>query len=505
VDDQPGYLVPWRRMHLPNIRAMSEHSDQISAAEFLESSELTARLLRRLTSSPGVINIQEIFETYARLSAFTTRARRLLDDLLTRYSIDDGSAPGSLPLVMEQPWMLNLNTSLTNSNSFLSTTNNSFSATTNEFVSRPILSSSAASQFVPSASSSSHESQPGLATGTVSKHELSHETKAEQLDSVSSSATSGKFRIRRKPGRVSSEVTAAVTQNVQRDPVSEPAKGLTLRVGAAARLGEEEKGITPADPPPAPVGNPASEPAKGLTLYPRATARLGEEEIGTPVKANDAKIATVKNTDSVFAAPADLPLASLPQAPSPVQRGLPDEDVNTSGVLSSDAAEKGPPASQSSNPGRVFSPLNRINETTRLTLGKIGIPRPGLDVSRIAAIQEQIVPAHDQRRQPDSFRTGNADGRTALAEPRQPDLVWRRNAAGRTARELLSAASNGSSSQRELAGGRSSTAQPPPSSQTVKTESVNSGRREAGAEITAEGILRSISNTLLVERDRRGY
>jgi hypothetical protein len=413
---------------------------------------------------------------------------------------------------MEQPWMLNLNTYLTNSNSFLSTTNNSFSATTNEFVSRPILSSSAASQFVASASSSSHQSQPGLATGTVSKHELRHETKAEQLDSVSSSATSGKFRVSRAPGRSSSEVTAAVTQNVQRDPESEPAKALILRVGAVARLGEEEIGMIPAESPPAPVGNPAPEPAKGLTLYPRATARLGEEEKGTPAKANDAKIATVKNTDSLNAAPADLPLVSLPQAPSLVQRGLPDEDVNTSGVVSSAATEQdrsadpNRPLSQRIDSSRVFSPLNRINETTSLTLSKnIGISRPGPEASRIAAIQEQLVLSHDQRRQPDSFRTGNADGRTALAEARPPDLVWRRNAVGRTARELLSAASNGSSPQRELAGGGSSTAQPPPSSQTVKTESVSSGRREAGAEITAEGILRSISNTLLVERDRRGY
>jgi hypothetical protein len=500
---------------------MSEHSDQTSGADFLQSSELTARLLRRLTSSPGVINIQEIFKTYARLSAFTTRTRLLLDDLLTRYRIDDGSALGSLPLVMEQPSMLNLNTYLTNSNSFLSTTSNSFSATTNEFVSRPILSSSAATQFVPPASSSSHRSQTGLATGTVSKHE----TKTEQLDSESSSSTSGTFRVRRGPGRSSKEVAAAVTQNVQRDPVSEPAKALTLRVGAAARLGEEEKGTiaepkdatiatakstasvvaTPADLPLAPAtqnvqGNLVSEPGKALNLYPGATARLGEEEIGTTAKANDAKIATVKNTDSVNAAPADLPFVSLPQAPSLVQRGLPDEDVNTSLVVSSDAIEKGrsdkpkgrPP--QRIDSSRVFSPRNRINESTSLTLSKTsGIPRPGPEVSRIASIQEQIVPAN------------SPDGRIALAEPRRPDFVWRRNADGRTARELLSAVSNSSWLQGEPAAGGSSTAQPPPSSQTVIPESVSSRGRQAGAEITAEGILRSISKTLLVERDRRGY
>jgi hypothetical protein len=496
-----------------------------------------------------VINIQQIFETYARLTAWTTRARLLTDDLLTRYSIDDGSAPGSLPLVMEQPWMLNLNTYLTNSNSFLSTTNNSFSATTNEFVSRPILSSSAASQFVPPASSSSHPSQTDLGLGTVSKHE----TKTEQLDSVSSSRTSEKFRIRRKPGRVSSEGAAAVTQNIPRDPVSEPAKALTLRAGASARLGDEEKGTTakandariatvrntasviavPADLPLAPAAqdvqrNPVSE---ALTLYPGVTARPGEGEKGTTAKANDAKIATAKNTDSVIAAPADLPLASRQHSQSTVQRVLPDEDVNTSPVGSSNATAKGRsvnskrPASQRINSSRVFSPLNRINEITSLTLSKtVGIPRPGPEVSRTASIQEQIVPAHSQERLPDSSRIRNVDGRavaelppldfvrrgnaaarTALAEPGRPDFVWRRNADGRTTRELLSAVSNSSSLQGELAAGGTSTAQSPPSSQSVIPESVSRRGQPAGAEITAEGILRSISKTLLVERDRRGY
>ena len=92
--------------------------------DFLEPSALTARLHRRLSSSPGVIDIQDILKTYARLTKWAAHARLLIDDLLTRYSIDDGSAPGNLTLVTEQPWMLNLNTYLTDRNSFSSTANN---------------------------------------------------------------------------------------------------------------------------------------------------------------------------------------------------------------------------------------------------------------------------------------------------------------------------------------------------------------------------------------------
>ena len=101
-------------------------------ADVFQSSELAARLLRRLTTSPGVIDTQRLFKTYARLTEVITHAHPLLHDLLARYFIDVDPTLQNLPLVNDQPWMLNLNTYLTNNSSVssTSTTNNSFFTST---------------------------------------------------------------------------------------------------------------------------------------------------------------------------------------------------------------------------------------------------------------------------------------------------------------------------------------------------------------------------------------
>jgi hypothetical protein len=107
-------------------------AEQTSAEDVLQSSELAARLLRRLVVSPGVIDTQRLFKTYARLTEVLTHTHPLLHDLLARYYVDDDSTLQNLPLVMDQPWMLNLNSYLTNNSSVssTSTTNNSFFTST---------------------------------------------------------------------------------------------------------------------------------------------------------------------------------------------------------------------------------------------------------------------------------------------------------------------------------------------------------------------------------------
>ena len=107
------------------------------------TSELAVRLLRRLIASPGVIDTQRLFKTYARLTQMVTHAHPLLHDLLARYHVDDDSTLQDLPLVMDQPWMLNLNTYLTNNSSVSSTTNNS--TFTNTAINQSILQSTTSS------------------------------------------------------------------------------------------------------------------------------------------------------------------------------------------------------------------------------------------------------------------------------------------------------------------------------------------------------------------------
>src|ERR1044072_1579043 len=66
-------------------RALVACGAQTRVSEYTETvtSELAVRLFRRLTTSPGVIDTQRLFRTYARLTEVITHP--LLHDLLARY------------------------------------------------------------------------------------------------------------------------------------------------------------------------------------------------------------------------------------------------------------------------------------------------------------------------------------------------------------------------------------------------------------------------------------
>jgi hypothetical protein len=107
---------------------MNEGTEKATAQDVLQSSELNARLLRRLTASPGVIDVQMLRQIPVRRMGSPAPLVSLFDELTARYGIDDGSM-GNQPLVLEQPWIQNVNSYLTNYNSF--------SSTTNQFISIP--------------------------------------------------------------------------------------------------------------------------------------------------------------------------------------------------------------------------------------------------------------------------------------------------------------------------------------------------------------------------------
>ena len=161
---------------------MSEHTERTSVEDVLQSSELAARLLRRLIASPGVIDTQRLFRTYARLTEMITHAHPLLHDLLARYTIDDDSTLQNLPLVADQPWMLNLNTYLTNNNSS---------------------SSSSSSSSWLSSSSLSSSSSPSTSTTNNSFFDSTSINQSILQSSTSSSTTSSStntYRITRRSG-----------------------------------------------------------------------------------------------------------------------------------------------------------------------------------------------------------------------------------------------------------------------------------------------------------------
>ena len=385
----------------------------------MQSSELAARLLRRLVASPGVIDTQRVFKTYARLTEFITHTHPLLQDLLARFSIDDDSAAQNLPFVTDQSWMLNLNTYLTNNNSYSSSqvTNNSFLATSNT------------NQFISTGSTSSS-------------------THAELHDATSQSSPPETFRVKRNSAgqRQSAsvdvrETLVRATPTVQRELTQTEIKTsrLVLKDAASAQ-------------------QPGSMLGQGQ--YPNAVAS-GESRNSNP---------------SVIDAQRQPDATALRYRPLPtVTREAESKDTLRIKNERHTATERSIEVRQVTNATRTLS-----EETDTAA--------PAATPPALPLVQEQLSSSQ--------FQT------------RSQELVWRTSADTLTLRDLVSdLSSSGPLASVRQALDSLPMSQVPQTAQTIKPESPNRADEPppTGEEITTDGMLRRISRTLLIERERRGY
>lgn len=235
---------------------MPENAEHTSTEDVLQSSELAARLLRRLIVSPGVIDTRRVHRSYARLTELITHAHPLLHDLLARYNIDDDSAAQDLPLVMDQPWMVNLNTYLTNNSSTSSTTtNNSYFAntTTNQSILQSTTSSS---------------------------------TNTQLFGATSEPAPSETFRVSRRPADRRQNI-AVEANDVVLNPMPKHAESLTSSMAHVegqplTLVKREDRKHEPTSPAPSPVPAPTKLTLAQTTVTPRVIQReIVETEMKT--------------------------------------------------------------------------------------------------------------------------------------------------------------------------------------------------------------------------------
>ena len=231
------------------IIAMSEHTERTSAEDVLQSSELAARLLRRLIASPGVIDTQRLFKTYARLTEVITHAHPLLHSLLARYFIETDSTVQNLPLVTDQPWMLNLNTYLTNNSSVssTSTTNNSFFTST--AINQSILQSTTNTQVFGAASQSAPPEKFRISRRAADRRQS---VPVAVQDDVLNPVPPRKELATQSPAHVEEQpLTLANREN----RISEPARPVPSSVPSSGSSTHLSAGLAPTAPwsPPAPA------------------------------------------------------------------------------------------------------------------------------------------------------------------------------------------------------------------------------------------------------------
>jgi hypothetical protein len=429
------------------IIAMPEYAERTSAEDILRTSELAARLLRRLIA-PGVIDTQRLYKTYARLTGLIAHAHPLLHDLLARYGVDDDSTLQHLPLVNDQPWMLNVNSYVANNSSFSSTTNttnNSFFAGTNQFVASV------------NTTSSTHTELPGT----------THQQ--EPLE---------KFRVRRgRAGRVAGR-RQSVPVDAADDVLNPVPKLAQSSTSPLVHVEAQQHPSANRDDTKSEQEKPASSPVQTLTNLPlvvptviqrerleteiktsrlvlKDTERIKDERYSGTVDSKEAQQTqqtVFAKTDTSAVTPPTLPLVN--RQPEPAQ--LREIVVNR-------ASENQPPIQLTNFSGSTSSPPT------------------------IPLVHEHIPSTQ--------FQT------------RPPQLVFRKNVDSLTLRDLVSDLSSGS----PLATVRKALdslpqAQPSPSAAVMKPELPSrTDEPPAGEEITTEGMLRRISKMLLIERERRGY
>ena len=275
---------------------MSEYTDPVT-------SELAARLFRRLTTSPGVIDTQRLFKTYARLTEVITHP--LLHDLLARYFIDVDSSVQNLPLVNDQPWMLNLNTYLTNNSSVssVSTTNNSFFTST-----------------------------------AINQSNLQSTTNTQVFGATSQpTPQSEKFRISRRgadrrqsmPVDVQEDVLNPIPQRAIQSPALVEEQPFTL-ANRETRLNEPARPVgseVPALTNPTPVRQPLAPPViqRELLESERKTTRLVlKDKERIKIERHSAKSEARQETESSQTPPAEIKIG-----PAPIQLPLVQEQIPT--------------------------------------------------------------------------------------------------------------------------------------------------------------------------------
>ena len=447
---------------------MTEQPEQ----DVLQTSKLADRLFKRLTTSPGVIDIQGLLKRYQRLTERVTKAHILLENLLTRYAVDDVSAVQHLPLASDQSWKLNLNTYLTNSTSIFSTTYNSSSAITNQFI-LPAGASAIPPQLSLDLSSSQTSSSSSAEVQFAGRREESDKNIARS-EPPSQAQIAGKVRVRRKRADFPAPTLPGETvlrRSAQQSAESPPSGSTTRKVEAkAGTLPKLEDDLLPGSPRGKDERSQqlSSSVAADFSLAPtRSELPVARVKSAHRVQETDdergerhsAKSEIVAARPQANAFQSTTGLAEMPPAVAlPVSPRQQMDHSQLSGRHTN--REDAPPFLKGTNDSQEFSPRTptvpaQIDSTpVRMRATELVFHKGSSNVSQLRELLSETL------------------GNNAPGDPRQ----------------------NLKSATRQLS-----------QNQTNTQEFPNRHERATEREISPERVLRRISRMLLIERERRGY
>jgi hypothetical protein len=456
---------------------MNQNPEQAAVEDILQSSELSARLLRRLTEVPGIMDTAMLRQVLERLSRSVKHPPTLFDDLMARYRLDDGSSAGIDPLIMEQSWIMNISAYLTNENSFSSTVNQYIAAAT---ASKAIEATGTSS---PSGADMSRELPSTIvATRVKTPDPIPHATSSDARypdertklsEEAAPLSSTGSFRVSRNPPRRAWDAGPAYGPNV---------------VSGQVLSSERTSTATAPDEPSVQTeihrklqGEGGSDSQQNLTTYaiqgeqPPSTRKLATKEpfeFSMPGSANASAVAVKGN----------LPLARAQFAGADNQRTFSDEGRVVLPQLS-----RAYPISEKRRPAHV----EPLDISAGASFGPGG-PSAEIEIStktfaeNLPLVRKHVVSSQTQR-QP-------------------PNLVWRKGAdPSSIINPGFSASGVSYIHPANQAAGSTSTIQSPHGNTIMPESSSRRDELRAGSAVPTERILRNISRKLLIERERRGY
>jgi hypothetical protein len=461
------------------------------AEQALRYGELTARLIRRHTESIGLIDVLEVQRRYERLTDWVAQRSALAEELKARYSADEAISTAPQSLLMKQAeddW-------------------DSFSADTSFLTNQ---SSSASQSLPPPASVLSRAENPTAPPGRPADSSPATET----------------FRVSRKrpqPGLISRPAAST----------SEPLAEDLIETSRAERA-EGLRAKPEAERPAAEAANDRTAQPKDVTA--KAEQPLLSSQVSSPqISSPQISSSQVSDSSASSSRPAEPARVEVIRAETAVNRDRLAQGPEL--VLQTTSAEKaGQPYEQHSNATsenqnadairnnpsqpalRAAKALPDKEETAvRLPLVKADAALPLSRLAPLPAVSHPATPQPEQQ-SPRGERENDPVVPVVTAEVRSnpahlPVIVWRETAGAPAPDGFGPAESNSRAPALSRQGESSASEQAQKNIKTVVTSNAEPPRQQEidfervskrAIRAISRKIIRSISISLAVERERRG-
>ena len=488
-------------------------------ASAIESSDLTRRLIQRATGKAGVVDVRHPQQLFERTAAWVRAPFPLIEQLSTRYAIEEQAPASTSEVVMGRPLLDQLN---------------AFTVSETPSAHRPSLPPAELKAPRSARDSNASASAPQIKL-RVRRRAPQAEPNSDQSTSThgTMSGDSARLAVDSPAGRDSAPTVASTTPLVLARKAVESSRESTTIASVPPAVDSSTRGITvqtagtPSlspirDPQEATPTMPSSIDPAALILAKRRPTSVREKPAVTPGVSDGEAVPSVSDATHIDL---ETPVTVDARAPSVTHAGRVDfgatfplttpelilrkASIDTSGESSAEVAAiavtDAPPRTHTSG-DPATQPVKIIQSANASPLPLAGVQAGGSPIQRKA---HTAGPAAKETESP----RGGIDGTPVAKEiadhqprPSRPNIIWRKSESG--AKDSRSdpfgaAAPMVASRQTDASTGVIARSPGDPAAVPPSTSDQPQGGGN-NLELTTEQVIRALYRRLAVERERRG-